>query len=121
MPGYGTAVNARLAAPGVVPVTSELTRLECRVKPLRQGDAELLAVFDAFFAEAATVVALTREVIDRAAGLRARYGAMTPDAASLRARRRHLPGSGGPGASVRLAPDSVSVVRCAAVAQGHWR
>ena len=42
VPGYGAAVDTRLAAPGLVPVTSELTRLECRVKPLREGD--LLAV-----------------------------------------------------------------------------
>ena len=44
----------------------------CRVKPLREGDAALLADFDAFFAGAAVVVALTREVIDRGTGLRAR-------------------------------------------------
>ena len=33
VPGYGAAVDARLSAPGVVPVTSEPTRLECRVTP----------------------------------------------------------------------------------------
>jgi uncharacterized protein len=83
--GYGAAVDARLAAPGVVPVTSELTRLECRVKPLREGDAALLADFDSFFAEAVTVVALTRAVIDRATELRARHGVRTPDALHLAA------------------------------------
>jgi predicted nucleic acid-binding protein len=85
VPAYAAAVDARLAAPGVVPVTSELTRLECRVKPLRDGDAELLADFDAFFADAVVVVALTREVIDRATELRARYGVRTPDAIHLAA------------------------------------
>ena len=52
VPGSRAAVDARLAAPGVVPVTSELIRLECRVTPLREGDAALLADVDAFFAEA---------------------------------------------------------------------
>jgi predicted nucleic acid-binding protein len=85
VPGFGAAVDARLAAPGVVPVTSELTRLECRVKPLREEDAALLGDFDAFFADAAVVVALTREVIDRATELRARYGVRTPDAIHLAA------------------------------------
>jgi predicted nucleic acid-binding protein len=85
VPGYGAAVDARLAAPGVVPVTSELTRLECRVKPLREGDGALLADFDAYFAEALTAVALTREVIDRATELRARHGVRTPDALHLAA------------------------------------
>ena len=85
VPGYGAAVDARLAAPGVAPVTSGLTRLECRVKPLREGDGALLAGFDAFFADAAVVVALTREVIDRATELRARHGVRTPDALHLAA------------------------------------
>jgi predicted nucleic acid-binding protein len=85
VPGYGAAVDARLAAPGVVPVTSELTRLECRVKPLREGDVQLLADFDAFSADAVVVVALTREVIDRATELRVRYGVKTPDAIHLAA------------------------------------
>jgi predicted nucleic acid-binding protein len=68
-----------------VPATSGLTRLGCRVKPLREGDAALLADFDAFFAEAVAVVALTREVIDRATEPRARYGVRTPDAIHLAA------------------------------------
>ncbi|HKB35404.1 MAG TPA: hypothetical protein VKD72_03055, partial [Gemmataceae bacterium] len=29
--------------------TSRLTRLECRCKPLRQGNSVLLALYDAFF------------------------------------------------------------------------
>jgi predicted nucleic acid-binding protein len=60
---------------GIVPVTSELTRLECRVQPLREGDA--------FFVDAVAVVALTREVVDRATELCARYGVSTPDAIQL--------------------------------------
>jgi predicted nucleic acid-binding protein len=80
VPGDGAAVDARRAAPGAVPATSGLTRLECRVKPLREGDAALVGDFDAFFAGAVAVVALTREVIGRATEPRARCGVRTPDA-----------------------------------------
>ena len=31
-------------------LTSRLSRLECRVKPVRMGDAAVLALFDTFFA-----------------------------------------------------------------------
>ena len=98
VPGYGAAVDARLAAFGVMPVTSELTRLECRVKPLREGDTEPLADLDAFVADAVTVVALTREVIDRATELRARHGVKTPDAI-------HLAAAGASGCEVFLTND----------------
>lgn len=65
-------------------LTSQLSRLECRVKPLRAGDTALLATFDAFFTRARLVVAeVTAAVIDRATDLRARYGVKTPDAIHL--------------------------------------
>jgi len=60
-------------------VVSQLTRLECRVKPLRDNDLRLLALYDHFF-EGVQQVALTRRVIDRATLLRARYRLKTPDA-----------------------------------------
>jgi predicted nucleic acid-binding protein len=83
---YVSAVDARLNSSGLALVTSDLTRLECRVKPLRDGDTNLLAEFDAFFAEAiTTVVALTRDVVDRATELRAAHGVRTPDALHLAA------------------------------------
>jgi predicted nucleic acid-binding protein len=86
VPGYAEAVDARLGTPDVVLVTSGLTRLECRIKPLRDGDAELLADFDAFFAGTVDVtVALTREVVDRATELRAAHNVRTPDALHLAA------------------------------------
>jgi uncharacterized protein len=67
-------------------LTSHLARLECRVKPLRDGDAALLATYDAFFTRArVTLVALTGAAIDRATDLRARYGFKTPDAIHLAA------------------------------------
>ena len=79
-------VDARLSTAGVVRVASDLTRLECRVKPLREGKAELLKDYDDFFAYTVVeIVALSREVIDRATEIRARYGFKTPDAVHLAA------------------------------------
>jgi uncharacterized protein len=79
-------VDARLSASGAVRVASDLTRLECRVKPLREGNADLLKDYDDFFAYAvAEIVALSREILDRATEIRARYGFKTPDAVHLAA------------------------------------
>lgn len=58
---------------------SRLSVLECRVKPLREGDAVLLKRYDDFFA-AAHIVELSAEVVDTATFLRARHGLKTPDA-----------------------------------------
>jgi hypothetical protein len=40
----------RAEAVGGAVITSRLSRLECRVKPLRDGNTELLARFEGFFA-----------------------------------------------------------------------
>lgn len=83
---YAAKVDARLAAPGVIRVASELTRLECRVMPIRQSDARLLKNFDAYFTGAvAELVDLSRDVMDRATAVRAQYGFKTPDAIHLAA------------------------------------
>jgi predicted nucleic acid-binding protein len=82
--GYAAAVDNTLSAPGIVLVASDLTRMECRVKPLRDGDTDLLKDYDEFFQNAvAEIIPLTREVIDRATEIRARYGFRTPDAIHL--------------------------------------
>ena len=79
-------VDARLSAAGTVRVASDLTRMECRVKPVREGKADLLKDYDDFFAyTVAEIVALSREVMDRATEIRARYGFKTPDAVHLAA------------------------------------
>ena len=86
VPLYAAAVNERLLVPGVVPVVSDLTRMECRVKPLRDGNTDLLKDYVDYFEKAvAEVVALSREVIDRATEIRAQYGFKTPDAIHLAA------------------------------------
>ena len=77
-------VDARLSIAGVVLVASDLTRMECRVKPVREDNADLLKDYDDFFAYAVTeIVALSREIIDQATEIRARYGFKTPDAVRL--------------------------------------
>lgn len=88
-PGWGPRAAARLAAlrsAGDTPVVSDLRRLECRVKPLKTGDAALLAGFDRFFiSPGLEVVGLTAAVCDRATLLRATHNFKTPDALHLAA------------------------------------
>ncbi|MGH7964895.1 MAG: type II toxin-antitoxin system VapC family toxin [Candidatus Binatia bacterium] len=81
---YFAAVNARVSVVGVVLITSDLTRMECRIKPLRQGDTTLLKDYDDYFREAVTAtVSLSSEIMERAAEVRAKYGFKTPDAIHL--------------------------------------
>ena len=63
---------------------SELTRMECRLAPLRAGNAELLARYDDFFARPdLSTVELSRAVFERATALRAARRLKTPDALHL--------------------------------------
>ena len=67
-------------------MTSRLTRLECRVKPLRERDDVLLARYDAALASRnVRMLELSEPVVERATELRARYGFRTPDALHLAA------------------------------------
>jgi predicted nucleic acid-binding protein len=55
-------------------VVSQLTRLECRVLPIRLGDHARLGDFDNFFAAYVDeIVPITEEVIDKATAIRAIY------------------------------------------------
>ncbi len=67
-------------------VYTDLTRLECRVKPLAEGNAGLLKTYDEFFStpgyEKHALDALT---FDLATDLRAEYRIKTPDALHLAA------------------------------------
>lgn len=87
-----TAVRAQVAAriaqaeedPGGRLLASRLSRLECRVKPLRAGDAAMLATYDAFFTRSRlTILGVSAAVLDRATDLRARHGFKVPDAIHL--------------------------------------
>jgi predicted nucleic acid-binding protein len=65
-------------------LTSRLTRLECRVKPLRANDAALLALYDALFAGAEVdLLELTAQVVEKATELRSGLNVRTPDALHL--------------------------------------
>ena len=73
-----------LEAAGDFIAVSELTRLECRVKPLRLGDVISLAKFDAFFARPdARQTPLTRVAFDWATRLRATHNFKLGDALNL--------------------------------------
>ncbi len=53
-------------------LTSRLSRLECRCKPIRMGNMTLLALYDAFFAgPEVEVLELSSAVIEKATDLRA--------------------------------------------------
>lgn len=60
---------------------SRLSLLECRVKPLRDGNDALLARYDEFFAAPdLNIIELDADVIEGAARIRAGTGLRTPDA-----------------------------------------
>jgi uncharacterized protein len=65
--------------PETIVTVSRLGLMECRVKPLRDGNFTLLANYDAFFVQA-KIVELTASVVDLATQLRASTGLKTPDA-----------------------------------------
>lgn len=75
-------LQALTAGHGNVTVAmSRLSWLECRVKPLRDGDTALLSRYDHFFsAPNLRWIELDRDAVERATTLRARHGLRTPDA-----------------------------------------
>ena len=85
-PGWRTVVEQRLRSlePISKLVTSQLARLECRTKPMRDGNRSLLERYDMLFgADRVAVLDVSAQVIDRATELRARYALKTPDAIHL--------------------------------------
>jgi predicted nucleic acid-binding protein len=69
-----TSRLSQLARAGDLIATSDLVRLECRIKPMNLGDTAKLVVFDAFFAQPdVRRVAISTDVFDRATEIRARY------------------------------------------------
>ena len=75
-----------IAAAGDQIAFSDLTRLECRLKPIPLGDLRKLQVFDSFFARAdVLLMPLPSSVFDRATFSRANHGFKTADALHLAA------------------------------------
>jgi predicted nucleic acid-binding protein len=65
-------------------LTSELSLLECLVKPTRDGDERTVQEFQAFFnRERLLLLEVTRPVLARAVEIRARHRFTTPDAIHL--------------------------------------
>jgi uncharacterized protein len=86
-PPFRDTVLARLSqlesTEGVV-LTSRLSRLECRVKPLRESQKELLATYDEFFSrESIRVIEIGPAIVELATDLRVRFGFKTADAIHL--------------------------------------
>jgi predicted nucleic acid-binding protein len=83
---WESAVRTFLEQPGAIPQASVLTRMECRVQPLREDRADLLADYDAFFASLDRgMLELNAAVFEKATQLRARLNLRTPDALHLAA------------------------------------
>ncbi len=82
-------VEQRIRTPGQAGPTlvfTELTRLECRVKPLQSSNQLLLAGFERIFTTPGYFFQpLTRAVFDLATQLRATHNLKTPDALHLAA------------------------------------
>lgn len=67
--------------PDRIIVTSRLTTLECRCRPMRDGQDELLGVYDRFFSSREVILReLDAAVVEKATVLRASSGLRTPDA-----------------------------------------
>jgi predicted nucleic acid-binding protein len=65
-------------------ITSRLSLLECRPKPLREGDQKTLTRFDDFFAgDNLVLFDISSDVIDQATELRSKYNFRSADAIHL--------------------------------------
>jgi predicted nucleic acid-binding protein len=80
--GFREAATAALTRFGDAAwVTSYLSRLECRVKPMREKDAARLRAFDALLdPQRIELIDVGRPILDRAAEIRADHGLRTIDA-----------------------------------------
>lgn len=85
--GLSPSVRARMYPEyGEFPVLifSELTRMECRVQPLRTGNEAVLTAYDKLFGNAAyRTVGLARQTFELATQLRAQHNLKTADALHL--------------------------------------
>lgn len=83
---FASRLRAELARlttrrPDLGAAVSRLSWLECRVKPARDGNQDILSRFDAFFSHPdLSWVELTQNVVELATVLRVRYKLRTPDA-----------------------------------------
>lgn len=82
-PAARDPIQLRLATETVW-LTSQLSRLECRCRPIRDNDTTLLHAYDAFFASAEVrVIDIDIPVVDLATTIRAVHNLKAPDAIHL--------------------------------------
>jgi predicted nucleic acid-binding protein len=106
-PVLGRVIQVQSHPDGVL-ITSRLSRLECRTKPLRDQRQDLLGYYDGFFSRQPLLISeISAAVIDRATELRAAHGFKAPDAI-------HLATAIEERADVFLTGDA-ALARCAAV------
>jgi uncharacterized protein len=88
-PSFKARATSRLTAleaAGDQAAVSDLTGLECRIKPIRVGNTALLADFDAFLGAGDVVrLHLPPQVFERATEIRARYNFKLGDSLHLAA------------------------------------
>jgi len=80
---WAAALDIRMAALNSERVTSYLARLECRVRPLRDHNRDVLMDFDGFFDQAVELTAISPQIIDEATSIRARFNFSVADAIHL--------------------------------------
>ena len=84
VPDFSEKILRYIQKPDIELVVSDLTWMECRVKPLTENKESLLADYDKFFSQSAIeIVELSRRVLERAAHIRSQYNIKTPDAIHL--------------------------------------
>lgn len=88
-PVFGERVRAALdAEPAARLAVSPLVKLECLVKPMRDGDLVLQQYYEGALAQLVSL-SLPEAVYLQAARLRARFGLRTPDALHLACAQHH--------------------------------
>jgi predicted nucleic acid-binding protein len=75
---FDTLQAVKASDPNAQVAVSRLGVMECRVKPLREGDRALLARYDTFFAQV-QIVELSATVVDHATHVRATTALKTPN------------------------------------------
>lgn len=81
VPDFSQQILHYIQKPDIELVVSDLTWMECRVKPLAENNETLLADYDKFFSQSIMeIVELSRRVLERAAHIRSQYNIKTPDA-----------------------------------------
>ena len=84
VPDFSEKILHYIQKPDIALVVSDLTWMECRVKPLTENNETLLADYDKFFSHSIMeIVELSRRVLERAAHIRSQYNIKTPDAIHL--------------------------------------